>query len=100
MTYPGWRAYLEREHEKYRLGLSPIGLRDAYLLVYIRDYVRAKGRPPTLRGLAAKMGWASWHTAWYHRERLSHRGYVTYEPWRERTLALTPKGRAFVEGVL
>ena len=98
--YPGWRAYLARERENYRLGLSPIHPEDAYLLAFIRDYRRARGHSPSLRDIARKMGWASWNTAWLRVGRLNHSGWLDHEFNRERTLRLTAKGTAFLAEVL
>ena len=72
----------------------------AYILAYIRDHRRQKGRPPTIRNITTKMGWRSTNTTWHSLDRLREEGYLLRATGTRGALRLTPKAKAFLEGVL
>ena len=48
----------------------------AHVYFAIRDYIAARGRPPTLREIQAIMGFASVSTAGYHVRSLQREGLI------------------------
>lgn len=63
------------------------------VLLFIDDYARERGYPPTCRDIAAHLGAVSPHTAICHRDALARKGMLRMERYKGRTLQLTDKGK-------
>jgi repressor LexA len=70
----------------------------AKVLRLIAASIRELGWPPTLREICVAMGLASTNGAKDHICALERKGLVTQAPLIARGLALTERGRAFIEG--
>src|SRR5262245_21940265 len=76
--------------------MQPLTDRQEMILQFIRDSIRERGYPPTLREIGAKMGIRSTNGVSDHLRALERKGYLRREDMKSR--ALRPVDHAGVRG--
>jgi repressor LexA len=75
--------------------MTKLSKRQQMILDFIKDEVKAKGYPPSVREIAVAVGLASSSTVHGHLERLEVKGYIRRDPTKPRAIEiLTPEGEA------
>lgn len=54
----------------------------------IRNYVRTKGYPPSVREIGAMVGMSSSSTIHNHLAKIKQQGYIDFQPGKPRTLRI------------
>ncbi|QGG46730.1 transcriptional repressor LexA [Heliorestis convoluta] len=67
------------------MNLTP---REKDLYHMLKDFVHAKGYPPSVREIGEKMGWASSSTVHLYLERLEKKGFIRKDPSKPRTIEI------------
>lgn len=69
---------------------STVGLNDLEreVLRFIREQVKQRGYPPTVREIGGHMGWSSSSTTHHHLNYLVRRGLLLHDPKKPRTLVV------------
>jgi repressor LexA len=57
---------------------------------FIYEFIQEKEYSPTIREIAAGTGLSSTETIHSHLKTLKEKGMLTFEPWKPRTIRLTP----------
>ncbi|EPY05330.1 XRE family transcriptional regulator [Paenibacillus sp. E194] len=68
--------------------MSKISSRQQAILDFIRDEVRAKGYPPSVREIGEAVGLASSSTVHGHLDRLEKKGFIRRDPTKPRAIEL------------
>ncbi len=88
---PGGEPDMTRADAPGQSGRSqPISPRQVTILRYIRESVRRRGYPPSLREIAEAVGLASQSTVSYHLSALVKKGYLSRGPGLPRTTVELP----------
>lgn len=72
--------------EREQMKLKP---REEKVLNFMKDEIRHKGYPPTIREICVALGIKSTSTAHKDLEQLERKGYISKDPSKPRTMALT-----------
>ncbi|MTV49747.1 transcriptional repressor LexA [Heliobacillus mobilis] len=57
----------------------------------IKEHIREKGYPPSVREIGEQMGWASSSTVHIYLKRLEEKGYLRKDPTKPRAIELIPE---------
>lgn len=68
--------------------MNKLSKRQAEILTYIKDEVKVKGYPPSVREIAEAVGLASSSTVHGHLERLEQKGYIRRDPTKPRAIEI------------
>ncbi|MFD1850292.1 transcriptional repressor LexA [Oceanobacillus bengalensis] len=68
--------------------MTKLSNRQQMILDFIKDEVRKKGYPPSVREIAAAVGLASSSTVHGHLERLENKGYIRRDPTKPRAIEI------------
>ncbi|WP_129688870.1 transcriptional repressor LexA [Gottfriedia acidiceleris] len=68
--------------------MNKLSKRQAEILAYIKDEVKIKGYPPSVREIAEAVGLASSSTVHGHLERLEQKGYIRRDPTKPRAIEI------------
>lgn len=68
--------------------MNKLSKRQAEILAYIKDEVKVKGYPPSVREIAEAVGLASSSTVHGHLERLEQKGYIRRDPTKPRAIEI------------
>jgi repressor LexA len=68
------------------LGVEQLTKRQREILEYIRDHVRNRGYPPSVREIGAAVGLSSSSTVHGHLSRLEDKGYIRRDPTKPRAI--------------
>ncbi|MCZ2258740.1 transcriptional repressor LexA [Sporosarcina sp. G11-34] len=82
--------------------MKKISKRQEDIMTFIKDEVKTKGYPPSVREIGTAVGLASSSTVHGHLARLESKGYIRRDPTKPRAIEiLDPEGlNAFTPGVL
>ena len=84
-----------KERDIGRRTASPtLSERQSRILTFIRHYVAANSRPPSLRDITEGCNISSTSVVDYNIRRLEENGYLTRTPMTRRTIVLTETGRS------
>ncbi|PGS46823.1 repressor LexA [Bacillus sp. AFS041924] len=76
--------------------MNKLSKRQAEILAYIKDEVKIKGYPPSVREIAEAVGLASSSTVHGHLERLEQKGYIRRDPTKPRAIEILGETAAVV----
>jgi len=76
--------------------MNKLSKRQAEILAYIKDEVKIKGYPPSVREIAEAVGLASSSTVHGHLERLEQKGYIRRDPTKPRAIEILGETNAVV----
>ncbi|ODG93265.1 MULTISPECIES: transcriptional repressor LexA [Bacillaceae] len=79
--------------------MNKLSKRQAEILAYIKDEVKIKGYPPSVREIAEAVGLASSSTVHGHLERLEQKGYIRRDPTKPRAIEILGDTAAVVNEV-
>ncbi|PGM57449.1 transcriptional repressor LexA [Bacillus sp. AFS053548] len=68
--------------------MNKLSKRQAEILAYIKDEVKIKGYPPSVREIAEAVGLASSSTVHGHLERLEQKGFIRRDPTKPRAIEI------------
>ncbi len=68
--------------------MNKLSKRQAEILAYIKDEVKVKGYPPSVREIAVAVGLASSSTVHGHLERLEQKGFIRRDPTKPRAIEI------------
>jgi len=68
--------------------VNKLSKRQAEILAYIKDEVKVKGYPPSVREIAEAVGLASSSTVHGHLERLEQKGFIRRDPTKPRAIEI------------
>lgn len=68
--------------------MNKLSKRQAEILSFIKDEVKIKGYPPSVREIAEAVGLASSSTVHGHLERLEQKGYIRRDPTKPRAIEI------------
>lgn len=68
--------------------MNKLSKRQAEILAYIKDEVKVKGYPPSVREIAEAVGLASSSTVHGHLERLEQKGFIRRDPTKPRAIEI------------
>ncbi|WP_369700075.1 transcriptional repressor LexA [Bacillus sp. AFS041924] len=81
---------------KGEIRMNKLSKRQAEILAYIKDEVKIKGYPPSVREIAEAVGLASSSTVHGHLERLEQKGYIRRDPTKPRAIEILGETAAVV----
>ncbi|WP_088041052.1 transcriptional repressor LexA [Bacillus sp. EAC] len=76
--------------------MNKLSKRQAEILAYIKDEVKIKGYPPSVREIAEAVGLASSSTVHGHLERLEQKGFIRRDPTKPRAIEILGETNAVV----
>ncbi|WP_088072453.1 transcriptional repressor LexA [Gottfriedia luciferensis] len=76
--------------------MNKLSKRQAEILAYIKDEVKIKGYPPSVREIAEAVGLASSSTVHGHLERLEQKGYIRRDPTKPRAIEILGESNTVV----
>lgn len=77
--------------------MKKLSTRQEEILEYIKNEVRLKGYPPSVREIGQAVGLASSSTVHGHLERLEKKGYIRRDPTKPRAIEILNNGRPMQE---
>lgn len=77
--------------------MNKLSKRQAEILAYIKDEVKVKGYPPSVREIAEAVGLASSSTVHGHLERLEQKGFIRRDPTKPRAIEILGDSQAVNE---